>query len=146
MIRGVIFDFNRTLYNPDTYQLNGGALAILDEFTKRGYLMCLISKRTVSGRDEKITGFGLEKYFKKIQVIEGEKSSSSFLECAQAMNLANEEVAVIGDRTRSELSAGKKIGMKTIWYQQGKFASEFALPGEEPDEIIHKLEDALTLV
>ena len=50
MIRGVIFDFNRTLYDPDSRQLAEGALQLLGRLRSRGYAMCLISKKSAEDR------------------------------------------------------------------------------------------------
>lgn len=124
MIRGVIFDFNRTLYDPDTKQLVSGATTILAWLQDRGCQLCLISKKSAEERELLISSLGLNRYFRKILVIEGSKQESHFQECLSAMALPASEVAVVGDRIREEIYLGNRMGMHTIWYRSGKFAAE----------------------
>ena len=88
MIKGIIFDFNRTLYDPDTGQLVDGATTLLKSLHGKGYLLCLISKKSVEGRKEQITSLGLDRYFIKILIIEGNKLEAHFMECLKAMALS----------------------------------------------------------
>jgi len=144
MIKGVIFDFNRTLYNPDTNALNEGALELLEKLASSGYKLCLLSKKSEEERKDKILRLGIEKYFIFIEVVEGEKTEKNFKKCLEIMALQSQKVAVIGDRIRSEIILGNQFGMRTIWYKVGKFAAE--LPrnkNENPNFVIDNLLDAL---
>jgi len=123
MIEGIIFDFNRTLYDPERDSLTPGCKKLLDELRKLRYKMCLISRKTKGYRREQISRLGLDKYFEKILVIEGEKNGKYFSECKEVMLLEPSEVAVIGDRVESGIYIGNKLGMFTIWYKRGKFAN-----------------------
>lgn len=142
MIKGIIFDFNRTIYDPETSKLTSGALDLLDSLKNKGYKMCLLSKKTKEDRIELIIGSGLEKYFSDIRVIDGEKTLMDFERCARVMTLDNPEIAVVGDRIRSEITPGNKLGMRTIWYKSGKFSSETPrTPEEEPTYTLTRLEE-----
>lgn len=142
MVRGIIFDFNRTLYNPETSSLTSGTLDLLRYLKNSSYKLCLISKKTQEERREQISELGLDLYFPDILVIEGEKTKQDFEMCAKAMSLAYSEIAVVGDRVRSEITLGNEIGMTTFWYRSGKFASETPRnKEEEPDFIIDRLEE-----
>jgi FMN phosphatase YigB (HAD superfamily) len=144
MIKGIIFDFNRTLYDPDTQQLTPGVLKILDTLIKDGYKLCLLSKKTKDERREQIAQLGLDKYFLNIQVVEGEKTESNLQECTRIMNTTYSQTAIVGDRVKSEIRLGNILGMKTIWYKSGKFANETPQNAlEQPKYIITNLEDMI---
>ncbi|MBL7206746.1 MAG: HAD hydrolase-like protein [Candidatus Aenigmarchaeota archaeon] len=76
MINGIIFDFNRTIYDPETDVLTDGAIDLLEELHNSGYKMCLLSKRTHPKRREEISLLGLDRYFLDVLVIEGEKKKN----------------------------------------------------------------------
>jgi putative hydrolase of the HAD superfamily len=142
MIKGAIIDFNRTLYDPESSSLIPGAIDVLERLTNEGIKLCLISKRTKEERREQISELGLDKYFLDIQVLEDDKSQESFERCVRIMSLNPSEIAVLGDRVKKEIYLGNKLGMRTIWYKSGKFASE--LPqnkDEEPQYTITRLEE-----
>ena len=86
--------------------------------------MALLCKKGGGDRAEIISSLGLEPYFCKILIVEGRKKPEHLQECLDAMGVAADESAVVGDRVVEEISAGNQIGMKTIWYKQGKFSSE----------------------
>ncbi len=142
MIKGVIFDFNRTLYDPDSKQLVEGALRLLGRLRSDGIEACLISKKSAEGRESQIKALGLGSYFKRILVIEGGKQEAHFQECLEAMSLQAHEVAVVGDRIREEISLGNRMGMLTIWYKAGKFAAEASESrDQEPTYTVTGLDD-----
>ena len=142
MIKGVIFDFNRTVYNPETDKLTEGLLELLIELKDKNYKLALLSKKTRPDRREQITNLGLDEYFIDIQVIEGGKTEENFVQTLNIMGLKSEEVLVVGDRIKSEIVLGNKVGMKTVWYQSGKFATESPeINMEKPDYIIKILKE-----
>jgi FMN phosphatase YigB (HAD superfamily) len=147
MIHGLIFDFKRTLFDPDTNKLIPGAINLLQNLKRRNYKLCLLTKKPQEGRLDQISQLGLDKYFLYIGIVEENKTEQDMQACLKAMSLSASEVAVVGDRIRSELALGKRMGMKTIWYQVGKFANELPLNSlEDPDHTITKLEDAAKYV
>ena len=147
MIRGLIFDFKRTLFDPDTDSLIPGALELLENLKKRNYKLCLLTKRPEEGRRDQISQLGLDKYFLYIRIVEENKTDSDMHACLDSMSLSPSEVAVVGDRIKGEIALGIKMGMKTIWYKVGKFANELPLNySQEPQQIVTKLEDVMKYV
>ncbi len=139
MIKAAIFDFNRTVYDPENDVLSDGVLNILQKFLDSGLKMCLLSKKSREDRRQQISNLGLDKYFVDIQVID-EKNINHFKQCLDKMNVLPEEVIVIGDQVRKEIKLGNEIGMTTVWYKMGKFADRMPeMELEEADYIIDDL-------
>ncbi len=146
MIKGVIFDFNRTLYDPETNKLVEGALGLLERLKKRKYKLALISKKTAEEREDRIYQLGLDKYFQTIKLTES-KSEDDFVDILASMSLCASEVAVVGDRVKLEIKIANRLGMRTIWYRKGKFANEvYEEEDERPYYTITKLEQVMSLI
>lgn len=139
MIKGIIFDFNRTIYDPEKNALTEGVIELLEDLSSR-FQLCLLSKTDEADRRKQISELGLDKYFKDIQVNEEEKQESHFQRCLMIMNLKASEVAVIGDRVAGEIFVGNQLGMLTVWYKSGKFAARLPQNEQEiPDHTITTL-------
>ena len=144
MIKGAIFDFNRTIYDPESDALIEGSLDLLEKLISEGYKLCLLSKKTTKDRRQQISNLGLDEYFLGIQVIEGKKSVENLERCRQVMSLKASEIAVVGDRVQGEISLGNQLGMVTIWYKSGKFSNEMPQnESQKPTHTITKLEETL---
>ena len=146
MIRGIIFDYNRTLFDPEKWDLIEEVPGLLEKLFKN-YKLCLIT--TGEGhRLEKLEGLDLDKKFTKIIVVQGEhKDKKHFLECAKAMDLEPENVLVIGDKVRAEIKAGNNAGMKTVWFKFGKYAKTPPQEKEqEPTYTITKLDELYSVL
>lgn len=145
MIEGIIFDFNRTIYDPRVSGPSRGAIELLEslyEDYKLCLVSCLISGISKEERCEQIVSLWLNKYFKFIQVIEGEKTIADFRECLRIMELEPQKVLVVGDRVTSEICLGNQLAMTTVWYKSGKFSTlkpENEL--QEPDHTIIRLDE-----
>jgi FMN phosphatase YigB (HAD superfamily) len=142
-MKGVIFDFNRTLYNPENDKLIEGATDVLNALRAKKYKLALLTKKIKEDRLNQIYKLGLESYFLHIQVAEENKTEKDFNICLNALRLKSRDVAVVGDRIKSEIALAKRLGMTTFWYKSGKFASELPKAGEEPDYIISNLEELI---
>lgn len=143
MIKLIIFDWKRTLYDPDIKKLIPGALEILEFIKSKNIPMILIGK---GGEDmqEEVNRLGVRKYFKETVFAEGDKDPKIF---AKYLTEPPKNTLLIGDRVRSELEIGNKLGATTVWIKQGKFAGEE--PGtkeQEPDYTVLSLVDCLKLV
>lgn len=144
MINLVIFDWKRTLYDPDRKNLIEGALDLLEFIKSKNIPMILIGK---GGEDmySEVDRLKVREYFKEIIFAEGEKNPKVF-----ASYISKEDpqkTLFIGDRVRSELSIGKKLGVTTIWIKQGKFATE--LPensNQESDYTVSSLTECLNVI
>jgi len=147
MVKGVIFDFNRTLYDPDTGKLNDGALDLVKTLSKEGIKLSLLSKKAEEDRIVQICELGIEEYFMYIKIIEGSKTVPDFQGVMRLMHLYPPQIAVVGDRVRSEIDIGNQLGMTTFWYKNGKFANEEPqTEKQKPKYIITSLEELLPYI
>lgn len=120
MAKTIIFDWKRTLYDPDQKVLLSGSLKLLEFIRSKKINMILIGK----GRDDmgqEVARLKVKKYFKEIIFAEGEKDIQVF---KNFIGKNPKNTLVIGDRVKSELEIGKKLGALTFWLRQGKFANE----------------------
>ena len=103
----IIFDYNRTIYNPETDSLYVGVFEVLCGLSKEHDLY-LVSARE-AGRREKIKDFGIHNFFKKIFFV-NHKSADIF----RLIALEGEEVLVVGDNIYSEIHVGNKMKFNTV--------------------------------
>lgn len=134
-MKAIIFDFNRTLYNPETDKLINGCLIVLKFFSQNKKL-ALITTET-GDRQNKIGQLGIDKFF-KIILPTREKTKKDFLKCCQFLGVKPKDVMVVGDRVRGEIAIGNKLGMFTVQFKNGKFAKELPENGFEIPKLIIK--------
>jgi FMN phosphatase YigB (HAD superfamily) len=120
-MKTVIFDWKRTLYDPDNKILIPGAEELLTFLKQKNISLVLIGKGTQEMHDE-VERLGLKDYFNHIFFREGAKDSHLFAQYIKKDS--PKETIFIGDRVRSELAVGNNLGATTIWVKQGKFARE----------------------
>lgn len=120
MIETIIFDWKRTLYDPDTQSLMTGAIDLLSYLQKKKLSLVLIGK---GGEEmyQEVDRLKVKEYFSQVVFKEGVKDPSLYQEF---MTTDPQETVFIGDRVRSELSVGNKLKAVTIWLKLGKFAEE----------------------
>lgn len=147
MIKGIIFDFNRTIYDPDNDCLIPGVLDLLNDLKDKGYKMCLISKSDdQESRIKQIKNLGVYDFFVKVEV-EDSKDQEQFINCQRIMDMDFAEILVIGDRVLREIEIGNSLGMLTIWYRQGKFAEELPQNDrQKPKYIITNFKEVLNII
>lgn len=136
-----IFDFMRTLYDPETRQVIAGAEEVLMRIQQRGHTCYLVS-REEGQRAGLVEKLGLRPYFTDVFLTTNKQQVFADLRARQE----NATIWVIGDRVRGEIRYGNEIGAVTVWYQVGAFAHEE--PGvaiEKPDFVINNLTDVLLL-
>tara|TARA_B100001971_G_C17929843_1_gene402146 strand:- start:119 stop:580 length:462 start_codon:yes stop_codon:yes gene_type:complete len=138
----IIFDFNRTLYDPSTDSLVPGTLQVLRRLSPT-FSLYLVSTDAPS-RLSLIKALGIEKYFKKIILIP-EKTISLFELLSRSADISSSYV--IGDRVRSEIRMGRAAGFRTIWVQSGKFSKETPRTvAEKPDYTVSSIRELLSLI
>ncbi len=128
MLKGIIFDFMRTLYNPEKGELFDGVLPMLTSFKEKGIKQGLVS----FGGGEKrrlLFNLGLTSVFDWYRVVE-DKTPEVFQDFLSKFSLKPEEVLVVGDLVNKEVAIGKRIGAKTVWINH---ESPFANPREFMD-------------
>lgn len=123
-MKTIIFDWKRTLYDPDEKNLIPGAIELLNFLKHKNIPLVLIGKGTQEMHDE-VKRLGIKKYFTYILFREGVKDPNMYIPFID--NNFPKDTIFIGDRVRSELAVGNSLGATTIWVKQGKFA------GEEPE-------------
>lgn len=117
----VIFDFNRTIYNPEHRRLMPRIELILKILIRRGYELYLISTANPS-RDKLIRELGLKKYFRRVIITRNKRMAIKNITAHSRFSSQNS--FVVGDRVRDEISYGNIAKMKTIWLRAGKFSKE----------------------
>lgn len=144
MKRIVIFDFNRTLYDPDTARLVPGVRFVLRILLRRGFSLCLIS-RAGRPRKELIRGLGIEKYF--LRVIAAKEKSVRDFERMVPQVAMRRGCFVVGDRVKKEIRIGNSLGFRTVWVKSGKFADELPKAKvERPTYRVNTLRDVLSVI
>lgn len=118
----IIFDFNRTIYDPDNGCLISGARFVLRTLLRRGFSLYLVS-RAGKSRRELIKNLGIGQYFSRA-IIAKEKSKKDFERIVAPKVIERSLSFVVGDRVRKEISIGNLLGLKTVWLKSGKFANE----------------------
>lgn len=91
--------------------------------------------------EKELDRLGIRKYFSEVVFAEGEKDPEVF---AKYLTKPPKNTLFIGDRVRSELEIGNRLGVTTVWVKQGKFAPE--LPenkDQEPDYTVSSLAECL---
>lgn len=139
MIKGIIFDFRRTLYIPEIDAVPKENLDLLKELNLK-YAIISVSPL-----------YEIEPYldtslFEFIFSVD-KKTASMFERIINNMNLEKDEVLVVGDRIKSEILGANKAGLKTVWLKQGKFADE--LPDydeEQPNYTITSLNELKNII
>lgn len=147
MIRAVIFDYGRTLYDRDEEHLFPDAVSVVRQLSVR-YRLAIVSFCPQEEEAERISvlkDHGIFECFDDIQFTDaidekGERCSGVL----QKFGLDADEVAVVDDHIVRGVAWGNQVGAMTIWFQRGKFAN--VLPDErtgQPDHIIHSLQELL---
>ncbi|RJQ35255.1 hypothetical protein C4568_01390 [Candidatus Parcubacteria bacterium] len=141
----VIFDFNRTIYDPDRNDFIDGAEDLLRFLHEKQVPMYLVSKAEES-RPQVLEEMGLANYFQKTFFVE-RKEPALFFEILRDTNLQPKDVYVIGDHLHKEIRSGNQSGMRTIWLKSGKFADlEPATVSDTPWQTITHLREVLPLI
>lgn len=139
-----IFDWKRTLYDPQTHGLIDGALDVLKWLQSQQAKVVLIGKGTQDMYDE-VDRLGVKAYFSYIHFREGPKDISLY---TQFIDIPRpKDTVIIGDRITSEISVGNSLGATTIWIRQGKFADEAPTqPQQQPNHTITALPELVPLL
>lgn len=142
-MKAVIFDYNRTLFDPDSNQLFPGVIGLLGRL-KAKLKLALVAKGDDSRRNQ-IQELGIEEYFDVI-IVNQSKSTDDYKNCMEKMGVNPAEAYVVGDRVYEEIKMGNSLGAVTVWLKAGKFRDEPPRsPEEQPKFIISDLDELLKL-
>jgi len=128
----IIFDYNRTIFNPDTGALYLGVLELINNLSKN-HELSLISKNE-PGRKDVLQELGIDTFFKNILFVDT-KSTEIFKQIVGNENMA----IVVGDRIFGEIAVGNELGYITVWVRQGKFKDE--IPKSKHQEPNHTIDN-----
>ena len=122
----IIFDYNRTIFDPENNGLYPGVFELLKKLADKHELF-LISRNEPSRKD-RLEELGIKNYFKKTMFVD-EKNTGIFKDLIGD----SKNVLVVGDSLRDEIKTGNKLGLLTVRLKKGRFANEIpASPEEKP--------------
>lgn len=140
-LRAVIFDFNRTLYDPETDSFYPGVFEMLRTLHASDLKLGLWS-RDEKARAETISRDGLRELFDHVLIVRS-KSAEDIRQLCLVLGVQPSETAVVTDPVRSDLAAAKEVGTHVICVRQGKFVSDLPYaPEEQPDDEVADLAGA----
>lgn len=121
MLKALIFDFNRTLYDPENLTLFPGVLEVLSELSKE-LTLGLITTYNPDRNNELFVKLKINDFFNLIKIVE-EKNKQVFLDFCNQWSLSPTEVGVVGDLADDEIAIGKSLGMTTFLLDRKKHDS-----------------------
>jgi FMN phosphatase YigB (HAD superfamily) len=131
----IIFDYNRTLFNPDTGALYEGVVELL-QYCSTAHELFLVSKEEPMRMDQ-FKKIGIEPYFQKCFFVT-QKTDALFQDIGKEAT----RCIVVGDRISGEIAIGNRLGFVTVRLKQGKFSTEYpATAEEEPTEELTDIRD-----
>ena len=141
MLRAIIFDFNKTLYSPDSGNLFPGVKDLLSELkTQSGLTLGLISYGG-DYRVKLIEGLGILSLFDWFKFVE-EKSTEDFLEFSKKFQILPRSILVVGDMLEEEIKIAKFLTMKTAWIKNS-FQGESSI---KPDYQLNSVSEIRELI
>lgn len=139
MIKAIIFDWGRTLYDSEAGTLFPDIHALLSALSRR-YTLAIVSLVTgdyaarVAERREILRRADLDRFFSLLLFVPTNKDAA-YAEALAALDIQAGEVAIVDDRARRGIAWGNRHGATTIWLRRGRFADE--LPDAEAGEPDH---------
>lgn len=140
MIESVIFDWKRTLYSPDDRELITGANELLSKLGEASIKLYLVGKDKTGDMPEEVERLGVAHYFDEIHFVRDGKSDDDIGRYIDRNH--PEKSVVVGDRVRSEIEVGNRLGAITIQVKQGIFADELPETDiQKPNLIVEALQE-----
>ncbi len=144
-IEAIIFDFNRTLFDPTTYALYHGVVPMLEELsaTKRLFLY----SRKSWNRTDLLKSLSIDEYFKAAHFVE-QKTVENLQEILTEHSIDPNRAAIVGDMISDELCVGQELGLTTVWVAHPMTESEMlaATPSCSPDHTVRSINDLRDLL
>lgn len=141
----IIFDFNRTIYDPDTRALVPHARRVLWVLGRRGHRVFLLSRKE-PGRQSAFRALGLDRYFFGSAFVDV-KTKETLSRIMRKNKTPPNETVVVGDYVKEDIACGNAIGAKTIWVRRGKFARVLpSAPQEEPTHTVRDIREILKII
>jgi len=128
MVRAIIFDWGRTLYDSEQGTLFPAVPTLLAELSRR-YTLAIVSlvsgdfASRVSARRSTVAEADIERFFAVIAFVPGDKEGA-YRDVLAQLALSATDVAIVDDRVRRGIAWGNAQGATTIWLRRGRFADE----------------------
>lgn len=136
----IIFDYNRTIFDPEADNLYPGVLDVLRRLSEK-YELFLVS-RNEPARKKRFEKLNIKSYFQKIIFVD-KKSKQLFKEIAGD----TKDVLVVGDSIGDEIKIGNQLGLVTVRFKKGKFALKIPKDTDESAQFeitdIYELENII---
>ncbi|MBI2021997.1 HAD hydrolase-like protein [Candidatus Daviesbacteria bacterium] len=149
MIEAVIFDYNRTLVQGDENppRFFPETQPVLQLLKDRGLKMAVVSVGdNPQDRLEEFEFLHLDRYFDVFDIV-GPEGVKKFQHILEQLKVTAQRCVVVGDRVKSEILEGNRVGATTVWLQLGKFANEKPEGlEEEPKFTIKSLSELITII
>jgi len=132
----VIFDWGRTLYDPETKVLFPETKEVLEHLKSEGFMLAIVALAT-AGQEKILERLGiiqdeqLAQYFVSIK-FDTENKGAMYEDTIREHKVEFGDVTIVDDRVIRGIAWGNKHGCTTVWVQNGKFAQE--LPSKETGE------------
>jgi len=122
----IIFDFNKTLYNPISKELFEGVKEILN-LLKSDFILILISMN--KEMRDKLAKNLIGEFFNEM-VFTKEKTILNYESILKKYNIKNSDCTIIGDCLSDEILIGKQLFCKTIHINPNKCKTfaDFSIP------------------
>ena len=150
MIKMVIFDYGRTLYDREADRMFPDTVFVIRELSRQ-YRLGIVSysrENEVEERIEELSKEGILDFFEDIRFTSiPENKAQKYNEVLREFDLQASEVAVVDDYVIRGIAWGNKVGATTVWFKNGKFAK--VLPDKDtgqPSYIIHSLSDLVNIL
>jgi FMN phosphatase YigB (HAD superfamily) len=147
VIRAIIFDWGRTLYDSESQALFPQTEKVLKILSKQ-YILAIVSLASdgnIERRQQVLQAYDIKKYFTAIYFAQKDKDPL-YTMALSTLALSPQEVAIVDDRMIRGIRWGNIHGAMTIWVKQGKFMYEE--PNDEtgmPTYTIRNLEEICSL-
>jgi FMN phosphatase YigB (HAD superfamily) len=128
MIRAIIFDWGRTLYDSERGALSPAVPALLAGLSRR-YALAIVSLVSgdyaprVSARRAILAEADIARFFAVTAFVADDKAGA-YRGVLALLALSATEVAIVDDRARRGIAWGNARGATTIWLRRGRFADE----------------------
>ncbi|MBV9159370.1 MAG: HAD family hydrolase [Candidatus Kaiserbacteria bacterium] len=138
-LEAIIFDFNRTLFDPVSFRLYPGVQNMLEDL--RQLYRLFIFSRMGHRRDRLLVDLGIADCF-EASYFAAKKTSEELLRIFATHGLQPAHTYVVGDLLADELRVGAQVGAKTVWLRHGIFSGAQAiLPHEKPTYTVSTIEE-----
>lgn len=133
MIKAIIFDWGRTIYDSEQRGFAVGTPDLLRTLAQH-YKLAIVSlisgdyERRLAARQQLLRDSGIESCFATVRFVAADKDGA-YVETLAELGVQAQEAVIVDDRARRGIAWGNRHGALTIWLRRGRFAAEF------PDEV-----------